>query len=100
MLLLSDASLATAQQPFTRPDVQSEWLASPVDASLWDEAVSPFDWDPETGLSSRPIPGQRGGEYPGRFPGDPMAGQPPAETKGHRHVHWFRGRPDLGWCDL
>ena len=25
--------------------------------------VQPFDWDPETGLSKRPIPGQKGGMY-------------------------------------
>jgi 2-oxoglutarate/2-oxoacid ferredoxin oxidoreductase subunit alpha len=63
VLLLSDASLATAQSPFTRPSLQKEWLAPPVDPLPWDESVSPFDWDEETGLSQRPQPGQRGGEY-------------------------------------
>jgi 2-oxoglutarate ferredoxin oxidoreductase subunit alpha len=28
-----------------------------------EEGVPPYDWDEETGLSPRPIPGQRGGEY-------------------------------------
>jgi 2-oxoglutarate ferredoxin oxidoreductase subunit alpha len=40
-----------------------EWLSPPVDQSPWPEGVEPYDWDPETGLSRRPIPGQRGGEY-------------------------------------
>ncbi|MBQ36412.1 MAG: 2-oxoglutarate oxidoreductase [Gemmatimonadaceae bacterium] len=63
VILLSDASLATAQQPFPRPSVHEEWLAPPVDPSPWQQDVPPYAWDPETGLSQRPIPGQRGGEY-------------------------------------
>ena len=63
VILLTDASLATAQQPFARPSVREEWLAPPVDPSPWQEDVAPYDWDPETGLSQRPVPGQRGGEY-------------------------------------
>lgn len=63
VILLTDASLATAQQPFLRPSVREEWLAPPVDPSPWQEDVAPYDWDPETGLSQRPVPGQRGGEY-------------------------------------
>jgi len=31
VVVLSDASLATAQQPFTRPQFDEEWLAPPVD---------------------------------------------------------------------
>jgi pyruvate/2-oxoacid:ferredoxin oxidoreductase alpha subunit len=34
-----------------------------VDQSPWDPDVPPFAWDSKTGLSRRPIPGQRGGEY-------------------------------------
>ncbi|MDA0335467.1 MAG: 2-oxoacid:acceptor oxidoreductase subunit alpha [bacterium] len=63
VILLSDASLATAQQPFPRPSAREEWLAPPVDTSPWQQDVAPYAWDPETGLSQRPIPGQRGGEY-------------------------------------
>jgi len=63
VILLSDASLATAQQPFPRPSVRDEWLAPPVDPSPWQQDVAPYAWDPSTGLSQRPIPGQRGGEY-------------------------------------
>jgi 2-oxoglutarate ferredoxin oxidoreductase subunit alpha len=34
-----------------------------VDQSAWDENVAPYDWDEKTGLSERPIPGMRGGEF-------------------------------------
>lgn len=63
VMILSDANLATGQQPFPKPQLQTEWLAPPVDQSPWREAIPPFAWDSETGLSQRPIPGQRGGEY-------------------------------------
>lgn len=63
VMILSDANLATGQQPFPKPKPQPEWLAAPVDQAAWDESVPPFAWDPETGLSKRPLPGQRGGEY-------------------------------------
>ena len=63
VLILSDANLATGQTSFKRPVVEDEWLAPPVDQSVWDKDVAPYDWDEETGLSQRPIPGQRGGEY-------------------------------------
>ncbi len=62
VVLLSDANLATGQQPFPRPQANAAWLAPPVDQAPWD-GESAFAWDPETGLSRRPIPGQRGGEY-------------------------------------
>lgn len=63
VLVLTDANLATGQQPFRRPKPRAEWLAPPVDQTPWDPQVPPYNWDPETGLSRRPIPGQRGGEY-------------------------------------
>jgi len=63
VILLTDANLATGMQPIPRPQVCEEWLAPPIDQSPWDPQVSPYDWDPETGLSPRSIPGQRGGEY-------------------------------------
>ena len=63
VILLSDANLATGVQPFPRPDPQPEWMAAPVDQSPWDPSVRPYDWSDESGLSPRPIPGQRGGEY-------------------------------------
>jgi 2-oxoglutarate/2-oxoacid ferredoxin oxidoreductase subunit alpha len=63
VLVLTDANLATGQQPFARPEVQDEWLAPPLDQSDWNPEVPPYAWDPATGSSHRPIPGQRGGEY-------------------------------------
>ncbi|HSR70322.1 MAG TPA: 2-oxoacid:acceptor oxidoreductase subunit alpha [Acidobacteriota bacterium] len=63
VMVLTDANLATGQQPFPRPHPQKDWLAPPVDQSDWDSQVQPFAWDAKTGVSSRPIPGQRGGEY-------------------------------------
>jgi len=63
VLVLTDANLATGQQPFPRPKLREEWLTPPIDQSPWDSTVAPFNWDPTTGLSNRPIPGQRGGEY-------------------------------------
>jgi len=63
VIVLSDANLATGVQPFPRPRPRAEWLAPPVDGSPWPEGKPPYDWDPETGLSTRPVPGRRGGEY-------------------------------------
>jgi 2-oxoglutarate ferredoxin oxidoreductase subunit alpha len=63
VLLLTDANLATGVSSFPRPRVQPEWIAPEVDQSPWPEGLAPFDWDAETGLSSRPVPGRRGGEY-------------------------------------
>jgi 2-oxoglutarate ferredoxin oxidoreductase subunit alpha len=63
VILLTDANLATGVQPIKRPEVTDEWFAPPLDQSAWDEEVSPYDWDETTGLSDRPIPGMRGGEY-------------------------------------
>ena len=61
--MLTYANLATGVQPFARPEVDASWLAAPLDQSPWKKGTKPYDWDPETGLSPRPIPGQRGGEY-------------------------------------
>jgi 2-oxoglutarate ferredoxin oxidoreductase subunit alpha len=63
VMVLSDANLATGQQPFPRPEVKDTWLAPAVNQQPWDEAVPPFAWDEKTGLSPRPVPGQRDGEY-------------------------------------
>jgi len=63
VIVLSDANLATGQTPFRRPEASVEWLAAPVDQSPWDPGVRPYEWDRRTGLSERPLPGQRGGEY-------------------------------------
>ena len=63
VFLLSDSNLATGVQPFVKPKLRPEWMAPPIDQSPWKEDVKPFQWDEETGLSKRPIPGMKGGEY-------------------------------------
>ncbi|MCK5716842.1 MAG: 2-oxoacid:acceptor oxidoreductase subunit alpha [Thiomargarita sp.] len=63
VILLTDANLGTGVQPYPRPKAKAEWLASPIDQSPWKKDIPPFDWNEETGLSSRPIVGQPGGEY-------------------------------------
>ncbi|MCP3868120.1 MAG: 2-oxoacid:acceptor oxidoreductase subunit alpha [Gammaproteobacteria bacterium] len=63
VILLTDANLATGVQPYPRPEVKEEWFTSPVDQSAWDENIPAYNWDEESGLSPRPIPGQRNGEY-------------------------------------
>ena len=61
--ILTDANLATGQQPFPRPKINKDWFSPPIDQSPWKEDVKPYDWDPDTGLSKRPIPGQTDGLY-------------------------------------
>jgi 2-oxoglutarate ferredoxin oxidoreductase subunit alpha len=63
VMILTDANLGTGQQPFPRPQVNEAWFAPPIDQTPWPEQCAPYEWDAETGLSPRPIPGQRGGEY-------------------------------------
>lgn len=63
VILLTDANLATGVTSIRRPDPDPEWLAPPLDQSPWDPKLAPYAWDPETGISPRPVPGQRGGEY-------------------------------------
>ena len=61
VIILSDANLATGVQLFPRPEVLENSI--PVPPSL--DPVEPgglgFDWDQETGLSQRLIPGQKNG---------------------------------------
>ncbi len=61
--ILTDANLATGQQPFPRPQIKKDWFAPPIDQSPWKADVKPYDWDNQTGLSKRPIPGQPGGQH-------------------------------------
>ncbi|MCP4006598.1 MAG: 2-oxoacid:acceptor oxidoreductase subunit alpha [bacterium] len=63
VVLLSDASLATGQQPFRRPDFDTHWLAPPVDQSPIAGDAMPYDWDLQTGLAQRIVPGQPGGVH-------------------------------------
>jgi len=63
VVVLSDASLATAQTPFPRPKFNEEWLAPPIDQSPVPEGSKPYDWDNFTGLFRRFTPGQPRGMH-------------------------------------
>ncbi|MEZ5362086.1 MAG: 2-oxoacid:acceptor oxidoreductase family protein [Bryobacterales bacterium] len=63
VMVLTDANLATGQQPFERPQIDTTWLGTQVDQADWNPAVAPYAWHPKTGLSSRPIPGQKDGQF-------------------------------------
>ena len=63
VVLLSDAGLATAQQPFPRPEFCEDWLAAPIDLSPVEEGYFPYDWNPVSGQRHRVIPGQPNGMH-------------------------------------
>jgi 2-oxoglutarate ferredoxin oxidoreductase subunit alpha len=63
VVILSDASLATAQQPFPRPLFSDDWLAPPVDLAPVPAGARPYDWDPVTGVARRFVPGQPDGMH-------------------------------------
>ncbi|UCC83131.1 MAG: 2-oxoacid:acceptor oxidoreductase family protein [Gemmatimonadota bacterium] len=63
VIVLSDANLATGVQPFPRPKLDTRWLQTPLNLTPWPENKPPYDWDEQTGLSQRVIPGQPGGEF-------------------------------------
>jgi len=63
VVVLTDANLATGVQPFPRPRLDPAWHAGPIDQSPVEEGVRPYEWDTQTGLSKRFIPGQPGGMH-------------------------------------
>jgi 2-oxoglutarate ferredoxin oxidoreductase subunit alpha len=63
VVVLTDAALATSQQPFPRPEFSDAWVAPPVDQSPVPAGAKPYDWDDTTGLARRFIPGQPGGMH-------------------------------------
>ncbi|NDR59712.1 2-oxoacid:acceptor oxidoreductase subunit alpha [Pseudoruegeria sp. M32A2M] len=63
VVILSDAALATAQQPYKRPKFRADWLAPPVNQSAVPEDAHPYDWDERTGIATRFIPGQPNGMH-------------------------------------
>ena len=52
VVVLSDASLATAQQPFPRPQFDADWLAPPIDQNPVPEGVQAL----RLGSGHRPQP--------------------------------------------
>ncbi len=63
VVVLTDANLATAQQPFVRPQFSENWVAEPVDQNSLPEGTTPYDWDGQTGLARRLVPGQPHGMH-------------------------------------
>ncbi len=63
VMVLSDANLATGVTPFPRPKPDATWQAAPIDLAPVAEGRKAYQWDPETGLSQRIVPGQPGGAY-------------------------------------
>ena len=63
VVVLSDASLSTAQQPFPRPNFSEDWLAPPIDQAPVADGANPYDWDPVTGIARRFVPGQPNGMH-------------------------------------
>jgi 2-oxoglutarate ferredoxin oxidoreductase subunit alpha len=63
VVVLSDANLATSQQPFPRPQFSEAWLAPPVDQSEVPGSLKPYDWHADTGIARRFVPGQPGGMH-------------------------------------
>jgi 2-oxoglutarate ferredoxin oxidoreductase subunit alpha len=63
VIVLTDANLATGVSPFPRPKLDPSWVAAPPDLSPVPEGMRPYEWDPETGMSRRFIPGSPGGMH-------------------------------------
>ena len=63
VVVLSDASLATAQQPFPRPQFDPDWVAPPLDQTPVPNGIKPYDWDSLTGIARRFVPGQPNGMH-------------------------------------
>jgi 2-oxoglutarate/2-oxoacid ferredoxin oxidoreductase subunit alpha len=63
VVVLTDANLATGVQPFPRPQLDPAWHAAPIDQGPVPEGLRPYEWDPQTGLSRRFVPGQPGGMH-------------------------------------
>jgi len=63
VIVLTDANLATGVQPFPRPTLDPAWQGSRPDMSPVPEGKPPYDWDEQTGLSRRFIPGTPGGMH-------------------------------------
>jgi 2-oxoglutarate ferredoxin oxidoreductase subunit alpha len=63
VMVLTDANLATGVQPFARPVLDPAWQGSTPDMSPVPEGKPPYDWNEQTGLSRRFVPGTPGGMH-------------------------------------
>ncbi len=58
VILLSDANLASGVQLFERPELMLDEIARPMSAGTSHKGDLAYDWQEETGLSKRLIPGR------------------------------------------
>ena len=63
VVVLTDANLASGQQPFPRPKLEKDWHCPPFDQSPVAEDALAYDWDATTGIARRFVPGQPGGMH-------------------------------------
>ncbi len=63
VVVLTDASLASAQQPYPRPEIDTDWFAPPINQNAVPIDAKPYDWDATTGLTNRFVPGQPNGMH-------------------------------------
>jgi 2-oxoglutarate ferredoxin oxidoreductase subunit alpha len=63
VVLLTDANLATSQQPFPRPVFDPAWIAPPAEQNAVPDGVRAYEWETATGLSRRFVPGQPRGMH-------------------------------------
>ncbi|MBA4070230.1 MAG: 2-oxoacid:acceptor oxidoreductase subunit alpha [Gemmatimonas sp.] len=63
VMVLTDANLATGVSPYPKPTLDEQWQAAPLDLAPVRDGQKPYDWNTETGLSERIIPGRSGGMF-------------------------------------
>jgi len=63
VMVMTDANLATGVSPFPKPTLDEQWQAAPLDLAPVREGQKAYDWNKETGLSERIIPGRPGGMF-------------------------------------
>ncbi len=63
VMVMTDANLATGVTPYPKPALDEKWQAAPLDLAPVKDGQKPYDWDPQTGLSERIIPGRPGGMF-------------------------------------
>ncbi len=63
VMVMTDANLATGVSPWAKPELDERWQAAPLDLAPVKDGQKAYDWNKETGLSERIIPGRPGGMF-------------------------------------
>jgi 2-oxoglutarate ferredoxin oxidoreductase subunit alpha len=92
VIVLTDANLATGVQPFRRPELDPAWFGAALDLSAAPAGRKPYDWDPETGLSQRFIPGMPGGMHTATGLAHTMDSKVAYDTEVNQLGHAMRSR--------